>query len=469
MGYFIMMGVIVVLVVAALFAIRYLVPAEMSGQRTTLNRIAYGLGGLLIALTFFKGATFYAEPGYNYHIRTVFGTEAAATTVGWKFHFFGHYEPFKKALSVVKSADEAAKADYVQGVYNIRMLDKVDGALSISVRFRLPDDTEKFLRMAREYRTESNLANTGLIPPIHRTMNVNAQLMTAEELYNGGRAAFDADFDYQMRHGIYLVKRRETEVKVPNAARAKAKANGSEGGESEEYGEDVKVIYEVEKLRDANGEYLVTEHNFAKFGVVVEDAVITDFDPNKNFVTRLESIQEASANRAKAREQRGQEEEQKLYIVAKGQREQAESQAAALNKQIQATTEAETIKALALIESNKQLEQAQIEKDAAAIQLDRDRIRAEGVKVLADAEAYKKAEVMKADNALTQKLEAEKAIQAVWAEAFAKRAVPSTVFVSGGGGGSTPTGSNTELSSMVQMMTMEMAKRLEYDRSVETK
>ena len=66
---------------------------------------------------------------------------------------------------------------------------------------------------------------------------------------------------------------------------------------------------------------------------------------------------------------------------------------------------------------------------------------------------------------MAQKLDAELAIQRVWAEAYAKRNVPQYVF--GASGDGTPTGSDSEARLLEQLLTMEYAKRLEYDRSLQ--
>ena len=84
---------------------------------------------------------------------------------------------------------------------------------------------------------------------------------------------------------------------------------------------------------------------------------------------------------------------------------------------------------------------------------------------LADAEAYQKEVILKADNALAQKLDAEIEIQKLWAEAFAKRQVPTNVFGAGSGSG-TPVGSDSETKAFMQMLTLDAAKRLNYTRQV---
>ena len=92
-------------------------------------------------------------------------------------------------------------------------------------------------------------------------------------------------------------------------------------------------------------------------------------------------------------------------------------------------------------------------------------IDAEAVKVAADAEAYAKAAVLEADNALAQKLEAEISIQRVWDEAYAKRNVPTYVF--GAWDGDTPTGDDQEAQLLQQLLAMEYAKRLDYYRAIQ--
>lgn len=159
-------------------------------------------------------------------------------------------------------------------------------------------------------------------------------------------------------------------------------------------------------------------------------------------------------------------EEQELLANAKGKRQVAERQAQAKVEQIERTTKAETEKQLAITEALKIKEKATIEQEAAKIQLERDKLVAQSQKVLADAEAYKRNAIIKSDNALQQKLEAEIKIQKVWADAFAQRKVPQTMFITGSSGESGHVGSNNELQNMMQMMTLQMAKNLDNDRKV---
>jgi len=433
----------------------------------------FSLGG-------FNTLFFYAEPGYVYHVRTLFpAQERVVDGVGYSYYGAGYYNSWKKAMTVQASnvnrgASDSLSAERDGGVntsaslspMNIMFLDQVDADAHATTRFRIPTDSETFLKMAHEYRTPANLLRTALIPAFKETLNATGSLMSAEEYYAGGRTEFNNEFEVQMQTGIYIVKRKEVRV-VDHVANAKASANASKGSKQDNFGNNTKVVFKVEKQYDTDGSTpLRKKQKFLDYGIEVIEARVTDMKPNTKFVERMQLKQKASADRAIAREQRIQEEEQKLLAIAKGDREVAEKQAEAKVKQIAQTTNAETIKQLAITKANQMKEKAQIEKETSSIRLAQARIDAKKIKTLADAEAYKKKAIIVADNALQQKLDAEMKIQQVWAEAYAKRAVPQYVF-GGGVEGGTPVGGDSETSRFMKLMTLDAAKRLAYDRSID--
>ena len=313
-----------------------------------------------------------------------------------------------------------------------------------------------------EYRSPENLLRTALLPAFKETLQANASLMAAEEYYAGGRTEFNSEFENQMSNGIFLVKREEVAVKSTRTA--PGSANASLGTEQEQYGEDAKTVFLVKKVMGEDGLPKRKSQRFTDFGITVVSALVTDMRPNQKFIERMQLKQKASADRAIAREQRVQEEEQRLLAIARGEREVAERQAKAKVEQIQKTTEAETEKQLAITGAEKLKAEAAISKETAQINLEKAKIEAETKRTLAEAEAYQKKVILQADNALAQKLEAEVEIQKIWAEAFAKRNVPTNVFGSGSGGA--PVGNDTEAKLFMQMLTLDAAKRLNYDREV---
>jgi regulator of protease activity HflC (stomatin/prohibitin superfamily) len=193
----------------------------------------------------------------------------------------------------------------------------------------------------------------------------------------------------------------------------------------------VKTVFTVKKILDETGKPQRKEQSFKKFGISVTSARVTDVDPNTEFKKRMLLRQQAAADRAIAREQRIQEEEQRLLAIAKGESEVAERQAQAKVRQIEQTTNAETEKQLAITSANKLKEQAEIDRERSVILLEK----------------------------------AEISIQRVWAEAYAKRNVPTYIF--GAGDGDTPTGGDQEAQLLQQLLAMEYAKRLDYDRAIQ--
>jgi hypothetical protein len=440
-----------------------------------VKALSLGVGGLAIAVTFISNVWFYADPGYNYHIRNILGHESVSTTVGWKMHLFGTYTPWKKAASVITSNTQTSDdGSFKREGLNVTMLDKVDGKLETSVRFRISDDPATFLKMAQEYRTPENLLHTELIPAIDRTMKTTAQLMSAEDYFNGGVPTFAADFDEQMRTGIYQVQREEVQVPILETSKQRATADSARRKDQEDYGakaDEYKVIFRVSKILDKNGQPLKLHHTFEKFGITVETAIVTDFEPNPQFRKRLQSIQEASAARQQAREKKIQEEEQKQYVIAAGERAQAEAQQENLKEQIAKTTAAETAKALALIEASRAEEQAKIDERAAAIKVRVANLDAQAIKVRADAEAYQKQKSIKADDGLATKLEAAVKIHQTWAAASATRPVPQSVTIMGGGASAAgvPTGNQADMANLMNVMTLMLAKDLQVNTKVDNK
>ena len=440
-----------------------------------LNKISYIIAFIFLCFGLFNKLFFYADPSYNYHIKTIMGDERAVTTLGYSYYGAGTYTSWKKGMTVQAASNIGAtnkdqtsenEKDVSANLQPPRLifLDQVDAKGSATVRFRIPDDPAEFLRMAREYRIPSNLLKTELIPAFKTTLQATASLMSAEEYFSGARTDFINEFDSQIRDGIYIVKREQVIIKDA-AGPANASANASKGIHQDKFGDGTKIVFKVKKQYD-NGVLRKTKQTFVDFGITVVSARVTDMVPNDLFINRMKAKQKASADKAVAREKRSFEVQSRLLAIAKGEREIAEKQAAAKVVQIEKTTNAETAKQLALTVANQAKEQAIIDKQTSKTLLEKAKIDANAIKIIADAEAYKRSKIIKSDNALQAKLDTELAIQKVWADAYANRAVPQYVF---GSNGNTPTGGDSETSNLMKLMTLQAAKVLNYDRAIKVK
>lgn len=417
---------------------------------------------------------FYAQPMYIYHVRTLLNQERVVDGIGWSYYGGGDYTPWKKALSVQAAPNTGAgDQDQISGTsdaisanllpQNVVFLDNVDADASASTRFRISTDHETFLKMAHEYRSPENLIITSLIPAFKETLQASASLMSAEEYFSGGRTEYSVEFEEQMKNGIYLVKREERLV-VDNTITNNSSANSTKGQNQDEYGDNKKVIFEVVKMLDDKGVPIRKLQSFTRYGITIVEARIPGMAPNSGFVERMKKKQAASAEKSVARESRIQEEEQTLFVIAKGERVAAERQAKAKADQIEATTKAETTKQLALTNASQQMEQAEIDKKTANILLEKSKIDAEATLITAEVEAKARLLKVQADNGLKMKLDAMVIMNRDNADALSKRAVPTTVVYSGNAKGQL--GSSNDINTVVTSQMLKNLKALDLDMGV---
>lgn len=478
----------ILLAILTIMAIKFVLPSLMTtggyiqntNEREKIpiwnkknNIFLYIISIIFFANGMFSITFFYADPGYQYHVRTVFGEERKISTLGYSYYGAGTYIPWKNDMTVqsasnIGATNEDQTSDDDRDISanlvppKLIFLDQVDSKVSATARFTIPQDEETFFKMVHAYRTPANLLNTELIPAFKTTLQATSSLMTAEKYFSGGRTEFINEFDEQLRNGIYVVKRIATN-KHDSTKDQMSSANAAKNKQAKWSSDRNKVVYIVKKQRYTDGSLKRTKQNFHDYGISVVSARVTDMVPNDGFNDRMKKKQQASADVAIAREDRIKEEEKELYVIAKGNREVAERQAKAKVVQIEKTTNALTQKQLVLTKALQKKEQAEIDKQTATILFDKAKIDAKAIKVAADAEAYKRIKIIKSDNALQAKIDAEIQIQKVWAKAYAKRNVPTTVFGTTNG---TPTGSDSEVSNFMKLMTLQAAKSLDYSRAV---
>lgn len=419
---------------------------------------------LVVAVGSFNSAFVYNEAGYQTHVRTIFGEEKVLTEVGYGTKWFGRSTAWKQAQTVqfVSPKDaENQSDDFSSNVvgYKIVFLGNVDGDVEASTRFRLPQG-DQFLKIAREYRTPDNFVQTALVPAIKETLQSTASLMSADDYFAGARSEFGSEFENQLRQGQYLTKRLEVSR---NTVRERNETAGAEVGVAAEQEENNRRSqFVTEKIVDATGKPLRKQQQFIGMGVDVVEARITNIDPNPLYKQRMVKVQTALADLAVARQDRLKEEEQKLLVTARGEKEVEEKRQETLRDQIEQTTNAQTAKQLAIIHANREKESAQIAKLTSQELLDRAKIDAQSVKVAADAEAYAKQAVIQANGALEQKLQALVEINQAWAKAASVAPVPS-VMMGGAGEGN---GRQTEIGQLMQVMGAKAAKDLQLDLNI---
>lgn len=419
---------------------------------------------LLVLFGTFNSVFVYNEAGYQTHIRTIFGDEKVVTDVGYTTKWFGRATAWKQAQTVQFVIGDLPDGEETSGAvqnYKIVFLGNVDGTVEASTRFRLPQG-EKFLKIAQEYRTPENFTMTALTPAIKETLQSTASLMSADDYFAGARSEFGSEFENQLRQGQYITKRKEVERKVVRTRNeGVATQSGADTNGVDENGVK-RSDFVTEKLTDNNGMPLRKQQQFIGMGVDVVEARITNVDPNPQYKQRMQKVQQALADLAIARQDRLKEEEQKLLVTARGEKEVEQKRQETLRDQIEQTTKAQTEKKLAIISAEREKESALIAKLTSAELLEKAKIDGQAIKVTADAEAYAKQAVIEADGALDKKLAALVSINETWANAAAKAPVPSVMMGAAGEG----TSRQTEIGQLMSVMAVKAAKDLQVDLDV---
>lgn len=412
-----------------------------------------------------SSAVAYNDAGYCVHVRTAFGQEHSKCDIGWYFSGWGNTTSWPHYITIAHTNATDADGSSISSPYAIRMADNWAGSVTETTRFGIPKDEPQFLKMARDFRSPERLITSTLRPAVTASMDSVANLYTMEEYYAGGkRDEFKTDFQETVEKGRAVIEREEVVVSNASIDRNVTPSDSDAVADTAQTGGDETVRYVSRKVTDAAGNIIRIPHGFAEYGIIVSTAILQNLDPDDVFEELIKDRKNAAARRTVAREQRLEQEEQRLLTISKAERDIAERQGQARVDQIQRTTDAETEKKLALVSSEREREQARVAKETAALNLDRAKIDAESKQVTADAEAYEKRAILEADNALQAKLNAYVKVQEYWADAFARRQVPSTVF--GGGEGSTLPGGDGDVANFLKLKTVEAARDLNLDPGI---
>lgn len=456
-------GVLLTIVGVALFIVK--VPDYFETFYTKLKNYAASMVVALGLLVGASGAVGYNEAGYCQHVRTIWGSESSACETGWYGLGWGRSSAWPHFITVANTLDNSSDGSSVSGPYRVRLADNWSGDVTQTTRFAIPQDSAQFLSMARTFRSPERLISTTLKPSVVASMDSVANMFTMEEYYAGGKRD---QFKSEYKDAIEKGRAKVTQIEVSRHANVKgADASASDADvakNTSEVGDTTINRLVIQKVIDEKtGEVVRVAHDYTDHGIVVASAILENVDPDDVFEQQIKARKDAASRRIVAREQRLEQEEQRLLAIQAGQTNVAKRQAEAQVAQIEQTTNAETTKKLALISAEKLREEARIAKETSIINLDKAKIDAKAVEVLADAEAYKKREIMKADGALAQKLEAWTVAQQHWAQAAANIKVPSTVFAGGNSNAGNALGT---VDQFMQMMMVKSAKDLQFSPTI---
>jgi len=345
------------------------------------------LGFTGIVFLSISGLFFYNPAGTATAIQYLWGGDAAVTTQGVKFKFWGKTIPisFEIALQdmIIQFDENGNKiVDDIkteEGIYhrNAQTREFADAikadiaaALIVSINY---NNEELFLEMADKNRSESKLVYARIYPVYDQALKNTCKLMDAQDYISGASSQFDYYLKDQMENGMYLTEEVYEDIDISPITSVDSTRTVAKGKISNEKREK---RYRIRK--DAHGEPIRDASNSLKrYGLTVQQVAVTSIDWEASFDNRLKDQKEQVAQTQLEK----QEAEKEFYAtqkaIAKGEREKAETRVKLEKIQLERTITAETAAKTA---SYKEQEEANLLAAA--------RKSAEKIRVIADAEAY---------------------------------------------------------------------------------
>ena len=309
--------------------------------------------------------------------------------------FFAKQKEWPNQISVTYTEETPELALEDNGIevghIMIRFSDATTANVKGITQFILPGGEDEMVLIHNTHRSPQSLVVKRLAPYTKECLQSSAQLMSSEKHYGGGRAQMAQDFMDQLKDGVYLLKTEETMM--------------FDSLEMEK-----KRVYQTEIQYDKKTSQPKRKLSSIKeYGITVADAAITDVDYEDKVDEKLVKIIDAVTKSSISKQELMTAQQQTLTAKAKGEQALVEIEYQQKQEQTKQVVEAET-----------KVKVAEQDKLQQKIAYEGAILEAKKIKELADAQAYARSKIMKADGALEMKLKAQIEVQKVWAEAFGK-------------------------------------------------
>jgi hypothetical protein len=333
--------------------------------------------------------------------------------------------------------------DFQQGL-PVRYQDGGQGSVEGIARFSLPADDKTMLNLHKAFRGEEGLRNKMLNTTVQEALNLTAGLMTSEEAYAEKRAVFTEWSRAQVTKGKFLTELVEKVVTLDDGSTQK---------------KNIPVI----RTDKTTGFFLHSSSDLESYGVITSSFTVSEWNFGPRTITFIDSKRDAEMAIITAKANTNKAEQEKLEVIANGEKDVAFAQYKEEEKKVTAEVQAERIKSVALIQASQatakamELTLAAVEEEkrqfalaAAAIQ------EAKVIKTLADAEAYKLRETQKGGE-LKLRLDNDLAKAEAYAKAMAVMQSPEVLVLGSGDGESA---ANDGVQTLVQFKAIEQARTL---------
>ncbi|MFD1553129.1 hypothetical protein DNU06_12425 [Putridiphycobacter roseus] len=144
--------------------------------------------------------------GYRTFVETINGNEKIFFNPG--YHFAGFFSKTTDYPDVITTVFSAEDQDQVTSnpPFTIRFNDATKATAQATIRWSLPNDTDKMIQIHKAYRGPERLAKNSLVPYSRECLKFAAQLMESETHYSGGRSKLKEDFRDQLQNGQYVLE-----------------------------------------------------------------------------------------------------------------------------------------------------------------------------------------------------------------------------------------------------------------------
>lgn len=360
------------------------------------------------------------------------------TTPGPKWQGFGKVTSYKK------------RSIYPFSV-KMRFNDGAHGQLGGSIQYDLPMDVPSLTEIHTKFGSQEAVQDQLVQTVVDKAIYMTGPLMSSKESYAERRNSLISYVEDQVAHGVYQTT--QTEDRIKDALT----------GES-------RTVTKVAIVNGPDGLPARQEDSaLTAFGVKPFNFAITSLDYEDQVEKQIQAQQQATMDVATAIANSRKAEQDALTIAKQGEAKAATAKWTQEALKAAAVTQAEQQKAVAITqaEQDKAVAVTAAEQRKAVALLDAEAAEAYRVAQLkkADGDATYKRQVMAADGALAQKLDAYIKVNAQYADALSKFKGPLVPSVVMGG-----TGANgNSAASLIDMLTVKTAKDIALDMSTTPK
>ena len=405
------------------------------------SKLAVPLIAIIMAIVLWSSLVSTVEKGtYQIKQAAVTGDMSAQMTPGMYGLFFGTPQTWPKAETYYFTGGGAGgdnQGDTPDACMGVQFNEGSTGKICGTVRVRMPSSGTQAISLITEqgYLSFEDLENKLIMPVVHNSLRLTANLMSARQSYAEQRSDFISWTWDQIQNGMYQTYDVVRQVVDPVSG---AKIN--------------KTFKEIKK--DANGLPARMKNPLEGTGIILDNFNVKSFDYSAKVKAQIATQQDAfmavSTGQAKA----AQAEQDAIRAEAQGKAKVMTAKYEMEQQKIKAVVQAQKAKEVATLKAQQDLEVAKLAKQAAIF------TKQEQI-LLGQGEAERKKLVMGADGALKQKLDAWLAAQKIYAESFGKQKwVPEIQFGNAGGG------TGDAVSQFMSLLSAKAATDLGLDMSM---